>query len=125
MNMRVQLSMFEALTEIGVKPDAARKVERQMEAAIEAGQDAVRAEMYEQLATKADIAELRSATKADIAELRSATKADMAELRTELKIDMSEMESRLLRAMNDQTWKLVTFVVVINGAMLGLFKLIG
>lgn len=114
MNMRVQLSMFEALTEIGVKPDAARKVERQMEAAIEAGQDAVRAEMYEQLATKADIAELRSATK-----------ADMAELRTELKIDMSEMESRLLRAMNDQTWKLVTFVVVINGAMLGLFKLIG
>ncbi len=114
MNMRVQLSMFEALTEIGVKPDAARKVERQMEAAIEAGQDAVRAEMYEQLATKADIAELRSATK-----------ADMAELRTELKIDMSEMESRLLRAMNDQTWKLVTFVVVINGAMLGLFQLIG
>ncbi|MFC7410407.1 hypothetical protein [Hydrogenophaga atypica] len=121
MNMRVQLSMFEALTEIGVKPDAARKVERQMEAAIEAGQDAVRAEMYEQLATKADLAELRLATKADMAELKTELKADIAGV----KVDISEMESRLLRAMNDQTWKLVTFVVVINGAMLGLFKLIG
>ncbi len=50
----VQLSMYEALTEAGVKPDAARQVERQVEAAIQAGQDAVRAEMREQLMTKAD-----------------------------------------------------------------------
>ena len=41
--------------------------------------------VYSQLATKADIAELRGATKADIAELRGATKADIAELRGEMK----------------------------------------
>jgi ribosomal protein L29 len=55
-----------------------------------------------QLATKADLAELRTATKADLAELRTATKADvaelkadLAELRTATKADVAELKADL------------------------------
>ena len=34
MHMPIELSLYEALTEAGVKPDSARRVERQVEAAI-------------------------------------------------------------------------------------------
>lgn len=47
MNMPIELSLYEALTEAGVKPDSARRVERQVEAAIVRGQEAVRAEMHD------------------------------------------------------------------------------
>ena len=87
----VQLSMYEALTEAGVKPDAARKVERQLESAIQAGQDAVRAEMREQLMTKAD---------------------------------GESIKAEVLKALNEQTWKLVGFVVVANGIMLAILRLL-
>ena len=87
----VQLSMYEALTEAGVKPDAARKVERQLESAIQAGQDAVRAEMREQLMTKAD---------------------------------GESIKAEVLKALNEQTWRLVGFVVVANGIMLAILRLL-
>lgn len=85
----VRLSMYEALTEAGVKPDTARKVEREVEAAIQAGQDGVRTEMREQLMTKSD---------------------------------GQQLKSELLKAINEQTWRLVGFVLVANGAMLALLK---
>ena len=54
------------------------------------------------IATKADIAELRTTTKADIAEvraeiteLRTATKADMTELRAEMKTDIAELRAEM------------------------------
>lgn len=50
----IQLSVFEALTEAGVKPEAARTVEREIENAIQVGQEAVRAEMRSDLMTKPD-----------------------------------------------------------------------
>ena len=87
----IQLSMYEALTEAGVKPDAARKVERQLESAIQAGQDAVRAEMREHLMTKAD---------------------------------GESIKAEVLKALNEQTWKLVGFVVVANGIMLAILRLL-
>ena len=98
----IQLSMYEALTEAGVKPDAARKVERQVESAIQAGQDAVRAEMREQLMTK----------------------ADGQQMKAELKEEIGSFRSDLLKAMNEQTWKLVGFVVVANGIMLAGLRLL-
>jgi chromosome segregation ATPase len=52
----------------------------------------------ENVATKSDLAELRSATKSDLAELRSATKSDLAELRSEfaeLRSDFAELRSEL------------------------------
>ena len=90
--------MYEALTDAGVKPDAARKVEREVEAAIQAGHEAMRAEMRDNLMTK----------------------ADGAQLKAELKADMGQLKSDLLKAMNEQTWKLIGFVVVFNSLLLAL-----
>lgn len=98
----IQLSMYEALTEAGVKPDAARKVERQVESAIQAGQDAVRAEMREQLMTK----------------------TDGQQMKAELKEEIGSFGSDVLKAMYEQTWKLVGFVVVANGIMLAVLRLL-
>ena len=47
------------------------------------------------LATKADVAALRSAMKADIAALHTAMKADVAELRTETKADVAELRTEM------------------------------
>lgn len=95
---QIRLSMYEALTDAGVKPDAARKVEREVEAAIQAGHEVMRAEMRDNLITK----------------------ADGAQLKAELKADMGQLKSELLKAMNEQTWKLIGFVVVFNSLLLAL-----
>ena len=66
--------LYDALRKAGVDERLARDAARSV-----LGTDA-----RTDLATKADIAELRLATKADIAELRLATKADLAELKVEM-----------------------------------------
>ena len=162
MGMSMQIELFEALTEAGIKPEAARKVERQVELAISAGHDALRSELLGIVATKSDVSELRTATKADIAELRTATKADiaelraatkadiaelraatkadiaelraatddlrtatkadMAELRAATKADMAELKAYLHKAINEQMWKLVLFILAATTLTQGLFK---
>lgn len=99
MSMPIELSLYEALTEVGVKPDSARRVERQVEAAITRGQEAVRAEMHDQLMTKADGLLIKN--------------------------EIASLESRFHKALNEQTWKLVTFVVAANGIMLAVMKYLG
>ena len=47
------------------------------------------------IATKQDLADLRTELKQDIAELRTELKQDIAELRTELKQDIAELKSDL------------------------------
>ena len=47
------------------------------------------------LATKADLAELRTEMKADYASLRAQTKADYADLKTELKSDVARLDVTL------------------------------
>ena len=98
MSMTIELSVYEALTDVGVKPDAARRVERQIESAIASGQEAMRREMTDQLMTKADGAGLKADLQKGIAEMQ--------------------------KSITDLTWKLVTFVVAANGMMLAAFKLI-
>ncbi len=51
--------------------------------------------VYEHLATKSDIAELRGEMKADIAELRGEFKADIAELRNEMKSDNAALRGEM------------------------------
>ena len=125
MGMSMQIELFEALTEAGIKPEAARKVERQVELAISAGHDSLRSELLGIVATKSDVGELRAATdelrtatKADIAELRAATKADMAGIRTE----MAELKAYLHKAVNEQMWKLVLFILAATTLTQGMFK---
>ena len=47
------------------------------------------------VATKADLAELKTVLKSDITELRTELKSDIAELRTELKSDNTELRTEL------------------------------
>jgi DnaJ-domain-containing protein 1 len=101
--MPIELSLYEALTEAGVKPDAARRVERQLETAIAKGQEAVRAEMHEQVMTKADGVVLKNEIKADIAAL----------------------EARLHKSLTEQTWKMMAFMFAVNGMLMAFFKYIG
>ena len=100
MGMSMQIELFEALPAIGIKPEAARKVERQVELAISAGHDSLRSELLDIVATKADVAELRAATKADMAELRA----------------------YLHKAINEQMWKLVLFILAATTLTQGMFK---
>ena len=48
-----------------------------------------------EVATKADIAELKAETKADIAELKAETKADIAELQAETKADIAKVDKTI------------------------------
>ena len=47
----------------------------------------------EQLATKADLSDVKTELKADLADLRTELKADLADLRTELKADIATLQS--------------------------------
>ena len=47
------------------------------------------------VATKADLAEIKTELKSDIVELRTELKSDIAELRTELKSDNTELRTKL------------------------------
>ncbi len=118
MGMSMQIELFEALTEAGIKPEAARKVERQVELAISAGHDALRSELLGIVANKTDVAELRAATKADIAEL----KADVADLRAATKADIAELRADVHKTINFQMWRLVLFIVAATTLTQGIFK---
>ena len=58
------------------------------------------------------------------AAIRAGHESMRTEVRQQLmtKSDGSELKVELLRALNEQTWKLVSFVVVANGIMLAILK---
>jgi len=56
----------------------------------------LRDELSKELASKGDLALVKTELKGDIAELRSELKADIAELRAELKTEIAELRSELL-----------------------------
>ena len=66
--------LYDALRKAGVDERLARDAARAV-----LGYDA-----RTDLATRADLAELKAATRADLAELKAATRADLAELKAEL-----------------------------------------
>ena len=105
MGMPIKLSVFEALTEAGVTPDKARAVERELENAIQTGQDAVRAEMRDQVMTKSDGAEL---------------KPQIANVRTEI----SASETRLNARLNDQLRWIITTQITVVGLAIAAVKLL-
>ncbi|KZK27548.1 hypothetical protein A4F85_06695 [Delftia sp. GW456-R20] len=105
MGMPIKLSVFEALTEAGVTPDKARAVERELENAIQTGQDAVRAEMRDQVMTKSDGAELKS---------------QIANVRTEI----SASETRLNARLNDQLRWIITTQITVVGLAIAAVKLL-
>jgi hypothetical protein len=103
MGKSINTELFEALTEAGIKPEAARRIER----AMSAGQDSLRAEILEVLAPEADIDGLKGVTKAN-------NRASIAELKADLQ-----------KSINDQMWKLVVFALVANAFVEGLIMVSG
>jgi hypothetical protein len=102
MGMPIELSVYEALTSAGVSPDKARLVERQIESAIQTGQETIRAEMRDQLMTK----------------------ADAASLKLELKADMSALKSHFDARFNDHLRWLITSQIAVAGLLLAGIKLL-
>jgi hypothetical protein len=60
MSMNVNINLFEALTDIGVKPEKAHAVEKQFEAAIDQSSKQHVEVRLENLATKADLSDLKA-----------------------------------------------------------------
>jgi DNA-binding transcriptional MerR regulator len=85
------------------------------------------------LATKIDIAELRTEIKVEIAELRTEIKADIADLRSELRQSELRLEAKieaikadiLNRVFGLILGTLVVNIVAIIGAMFAVAKLVG
>ena len=61
----------------------------------------------EQMATKADIVELRTATKADIAGLKASTEADIAALKASTKTDVAGLKTDIAELKAILTWRIV------------------
>jgi uncharacterized protein involved in exopolysaccharide biosynthesis len=75
----------------------------------------------ERLATKADIAELRTEfaeLRAEFAELRAELKAEVADLRTELRSGLADLRGEIARSRNAQTMWIVPLLFAQVGALL-------
>ena len=101
----------------------------------EAVTETIRIAVFQGVATKEDIGELRTESRTDIGEVRTELKADIAELRTEIAVLRTDMNAgidglrgemkedhAMLRAdfekfRDDMTWRMV----VIMGGLLALF----
>ncbi|MDE2689115.1 MAG: hypothetical protein OXI49_01255 [Acidobacteriota bacterium] len=100
----------------------------------EAVTETIRVAVFQGVASKEDIGELRAATQADIAELRvevgelrAATQADIAELRSEMKAETSDLRTGLEavraeveKARADLTWRMVMALSVLLGILTAL-----
>ena len=79
---------------------------------------------YEHVATKADLAGLRTELKTDIAELRAELKTDIAKLRTdiaELRVDVAESQNRQTRWM---VGMMLSGMAIISAVVFGIAQLI-
>ena len=76
------------------------------------------AELMDKLATKEDIASLRTEFKADIGELRAEFKADIGELRTEFKADIGELRTEVDILKVNHFGHLKNYLGVLNGILL-------
>ncbi len=100
--------LFEALTETGMRPEAARRVERELQSSIEVGIARHHTDGHALLMTKAD----------GIA-LENTLRGEMVEMKSELRQEMAQLENRLMRHINDHGWKMMGFQVAVMGAMTG------
>ncbi len=74
---------------------------------------------------KTDIADLRTEVKADIADLRTEVKADIADLRTEVKADIADLRTDLEKLRADLTWRMVLVVGALLALATALDRLLG
>ena len=93
--------LFEALTETGMRPEAARRVEREMQTSIALGIAQHHADGHALLMTKADGMALENTLRAEMVEMKSELHQEMSEMKSELREDMTEMKSELRQEMSE------------------------
>ena len=113
-----QFAYTDRLARGGFTPEQAR-----------ASAEALEAAFSDVVATKSDVAELRSELKADIAEvkvdivaLRAEVKADIAELRGEIALVETRLELKIAQAKNDTLKWIFTFNLALVGAIFAIVK---
>lgn len=101
--------IYEALTDIGVKPESARNVEREFEAALRDSHNHVERTILDVVMTKPDGAKLE---------------AVITQVELRMKADIASVKSDMLKAMMDQTRWFVGSLVAIAGISIAAFKLL-
>jgi septal ring factor EnvC (AmiA/AmiB activator) len=111
-----QLAYIDRLTRGGFSPEQAR-----------ASAEALETAFTESVATKSDLAEVRTALKQDIAEVRT----EIAEVRTELKQEIAEVRTEIAQvrteiaqSKNDILRWVFAFNLVLIGAIFGIIKFV-
>ncbi len=130
MTMSQATQLFEALTETGMRPEAARRVERELQSSIEVGIARHHTDGHALLMTKADgialentlraeMTEIKSELRQEMTEMKSELRSEMAEMKVDLRHEMAQIEARLMRHISDHGWKMMGFQVGVMGAMMG------
>lgn len=125
--------LFEVLTESGIKPESARRIEREVQASIEQGIDRYRIDDRTHGMTKADgvaleqklhhqITDLELNLRLEMTELKSDLRSEMAEIKIELRHEMSQFEGRLMAYISDHGWKMMGFQVALIGIFFSIYR---
>ena len=133
MNMTHTAQLFEVLTESGIKPESARRIEREVQASIEQGIDRYRIDDRTHGMTKADgvaleqklhhqITDLELNLRLEMTEMKSDLCSEMAEIKIELRHEMSQFEGRLMAYISDHGWKMMGFQVALIGIFFSIYR---
>ena len=125
--------LFEVLTESGMKPESARRIEREVQASIDQGIDRYRIDDRIHGMTKADgvaleqklhhqITDLELNLRLEMTELKSDLRSEMAEIKIELRHEMSQFEGRLMAYISDHGWKMMGFQVALIGIFFSIYR---
>ena len=125
--------LFEVLTESGIKPESARRIEREVQASIEQGIDRYRIDDRTHGMTKADgvaleqklhhqIKDLELNLRLEMTEMKSDLCSEMAEIKIELRHEMSQFEGRLMAYISDHGWKMMGFQVALIGIFFSIYR---
>ena len=125
--------LFEVLTESGMKPESARRIEREVQASIEQGIDRYRIDDRTHGMTKADgvaleqklhhqITDLELNLRLEMTEMKSDLCSEMAEIKIELRHEMSQFEGRLMAYISDHGWKMMGFQVALIGIFFSIYR---
>ena len=133
MMMTHAAQLFEVLTESGMKPESARRIEREVQASIDQGIDRYRIDDRTHGMTKADgvaleqklhhqITDLELNLRLEMTELKSDLRSEMAEIKIELRHEMSQFEGRLMAYISDHGWKMMGFQVALIGIFFSIYR---
>lgn len=125
--------LIEVLTESGIKPESARRIEREVQASIEQGIDRYRIDDRTHGMTKADgvaleqklhhqITDLELNLRLEMTEMKSDLCSEMAEIKIELRHEMSQFEGRLMAYISDHGWKMMGFQVALIGIFFSIYR---